>query len=531
MDLQRNILIFSFLLCSFLLWQTWKIEFNSTLPVTQVKKNKDKLSISIIKDKKNIFIKTDTMFLRINRNGGDIEQASLFAYKDRLHSLQSFRLLDTKPDFFYQAQSGLTGKDGPDNPRYGMRPVYISAKSYFQLYKNQRELRVPMIWIGKNGVFYTKTFLFTSGSYDIKVQYDIKNNTDNILEYSMFGQLKQSINLPKNRDIYSKHFALQSFRGAAYSTEHSKFNKYKFNNIIDNRNLYIKTKNGWIAMLQQYFVSAWIPKSKGINTIYTAHLGHDTAAIGYKSDVIYVMPNKSYKINAKLWIGPEIQEKMMVLSPHLDLTVDYGFLWFLSQPLFKFLKLLYNFVGNWGVAIILITLIMRGILYPLTKVQYTSMAKMRALQPKIDDIKNKFSKDKNILSQEMIKLYKREKVNPFGGCLPLLIQMPIFLALYYMLMGSIELRHAPFCLWIHDLSNQDPYYILPIIMGLTMFYIQKISPNTVSDPVQQKILNFVPILFSIFFLWFPSGLVLYYIVSNVITILQQKIIYYRLEKK
>jgi YidC/Oxa1 family membrane protein insertase len=527
MDLQRNILIFSFLLCSFLLWQVWKIEFTSESSVVQVKKNQDRLSTPILEDKKNIFIKTDTMFLSINRNGGDIEEASLFAYKDKLNSLKSFRLLETKSDFFYQAQSGLTGKDGPDNPHYGIRPVYFSAKSYFILHKNQKELRIPMIWIAKNGVIYIKTFILKSGSYDIIVQYNIQNKTDKILEYSMFGQLKQTINLPKNKEIYSNNFALQSFRGAAYSTEHDKFNKYQFNN----KNLYVKTKDGWIAMLQQYFVTAWIPQSRGINTIYTANLGNDTAAIGYKSDNFYIMPKKNYKIYAKLWIGPEIQEQMAILAPHLDLTVDYGFLWFLSQPLFKFLKLLYNFIGNWGVAIIAITLIMRGALYPLTKVQYISMAKMRILQPKIDVLKNKFSEDKTRLSQEIMKLYKKEKVNPFGGCLPLLIQMPIFLALYYMLMGSIELRHAPFCLWINDLSNQDPYYILPIIMGLTMFYIQRISPSTVSDPVQQKILNFVPILFSIFFLWFPSGLVLYYIISNIVTILQQKLIYYSIEKK
>lgn len=531
MDLQRNILIFFFLLCSFLLWQLWKVEINPKSSVIQVKENKKRLFIPIIEEKKNIFIKTDTIFLSINRYGGDIDQASLLAYKDKLHSLKCLRLLETKSDFFYQAQSGLTGKDGPDNPHYGTRPIYVSAKSYFKLNKNQKELRVPMVWIGKNGVIYTKIFIFKSGSYDITVQYEIKNRTNKILECSMFGQLKQTINLPKSRDFYSKNFALQSFRGAAYSTEYSKFNKYKFNNIIGNENLYLQTRNGWIAMLQQYFVTAWIPQSKGMNVIYTSHFNHDIVAIGYKSDIIYVMPNENYKIHANLWIGPEIQEKMAILSPGLDLTVDYGFLWFLSQPLFRFLKLLYNIIGNWGISIIIITLIMRGILYPLTKVQYISMAKMRELQPKIDALKNKFSDDKNSLNKAMMHLYQQEKINPFGGCLPLLIQMPIFLALYYMLMSSIELRHAPFCLWIRDLSDQDPYYILPIIMGLTMFYIQKISPSTISDPGQQKFLNFVPILFSIFFLWFPSGLVLYYIISNIITIVQQKLIFYHLEKK
>ncbi len=213
------------------------------------------------------------------------------------------------------------------------------------------------------------------------------------------------------------------------------------------------------------------------------------------------------------------------------MTVDYGWLWFISQPLFKLLKWIHSFVGNWGFSIIIITFIVRGIMYPLTKAQYTSMAKMRMLQPKIQAMRERLGDDKQRISQEMMALYKAEKVNPLGGCFPLLIQMPIFLALYYMLMGSVELRQAPFALWIHDLSAQDPYYILPILMGVTMFFIQKMSPTTVTDPMQQKIMTFMPVIFTVFFLWFPSGLVLYYIVSNLVTIIQQQLIYRGLEKR
>lgn len=222
---------------------------------------------------------------------------------------------------------------------------------------------------------------------------------------------------------------------------------------------------------------------------------------------------------------------MAAVAPHLDLTVDYGWLWFISQPLFKLLKFLHGFIGNWGFSIIAITFIVRGVMYPLTKAQYTSMAKMRLLQPKLQAMRERIGDDKQRMSQEMMALYKSEKVNPLGGCFPLLIQMPIFLALYYMLMGSVELRHAPFALWIHDLSAQDPYYILPILMGVTMFFIQKMSPTTVTDPMQQKIMTYMPVIFTVFFLWFPSGLVMYYIVSNLVTILQQQLIYRGLEKR
>ena len=222
---------------------------------------------------------------------------------------------------------------------------------------------------------------------------------------------------------------------------------------------------------------------------------------------------------------------MAAIAPHLDLTVDYGWLWFISQPLFKLLKFIHSFVGNWGFSIIVITFIVRGIMYPLTKAQYTSMAKMRLLQPKLAAMRERIGDDKQRMSQEMMALYKAEKVNPLGGCLPLVIQMPIFPALYYMLMSSVELRHAPFILWIHDLSAQDPYYILPILMGITMYFIQKMSPTTVTDPMQQKIMTFMPVIFTVFFLWFPAGLVLYYIVSNPVTILQQQLIYRGLEKR
>lgn len=540
MDSQRNLLVIALLFVSFMIWQAWQTDHNPQ-PTAQTTQTQQTANTGAVGDTANqgvpasgqgqlITVKTDVLSLTINTRGGDIEQAFLLAYPDKLGSAQPFHLLETSPDFIYQAQSGLTGKNGPDNPANGERPLYVANQDSFTLADNQAELRIPLTFTAANGVAYTKTFILKRGDYAINVDYSVNNTSAEPLELTLFGQLKQSITLPKARDTGSNNFALHTYRGAAYSSNDTKYKKYSFSDIED-ENLAINTSNGWVAMLQQYFATAWVPRTQGNNSFYTANLGNGQAAVGFKATPVTVAAGAHGDLNATLWVGPEIQDKMATIAPHLDLTVDYGWLWFISQPLFKLLKFIHSFIGNWGFSIIIITFIVRGIMYPLTKAQYTSMAKMRMLQPKLAAMRERIGDDKQRQSQEMMALYKAEKVNPLGGCLPLVIQMPIFLALYYMLMGSIELRHAPFALWIHDLSAQDPYYILPILMGITMFFIQKMSPTTVTDPMQQKVMTFMPVIFTVFFLWFPSGLVLYYIVSNLVTILQQQLIYRGLEKR
>lgn len=537
MDSQRNLFLIAFLFVSFLIWQSWQTDHAPQPLQTQTTQNTTVSGDAANQDVpasgqgKTITVKTDVLSLHINTRGGDIEQAQLLAYPDELGSSQPFQLLETTPGFLYQAQSGLTGRNGPDNPANGERPLFAASQDTFEMAEGQNELRIPLTFTAENGATFTKTFVLKRGEYAINVDYQVNNTTQQPLEVAMFGQLKQTIDLPKHRDTGSNNFALHTFRGAAYSSSETNYEKYKFDTISDNENLSTTTANGWVAMLQQYFATAWVPRTAGTNTLYTSNLGNGIAAVGYKSSPVTVAPGSQQNLAATLWVGPEIQDKMAAVAPHLDLTVDYGWLWFISQPLFKLLKFLHSFIGNWGFSIIVITFIVRGIMYPLTKAQYTSMAKMRMLQPKIQAMRERLGDDKQRMSQEMMALYKAEKVNPLGGCLPLVIQMPIFLALYYMLMGSVELRHAPFALWIHDLSAQDPYYILPILMGITMFFIQKMSPTTVTDPMQQKIMTFMPVIFTVFFLWFPSGLVLYYIVSNLVTIIQQQVIYRGLEKR
>lgn len=537
MDSQRNLLLIALLFVSFMIWQAWQVDNNPqpTAQTTQQTTNTatgDKASQAVPGSGQGqlITVKTDVLSLTINTRGGDIEQANLLAYPDTLGSSNTFELLETTPSFVYQAQSGLTGKNGPDNPANGDRPLFEVPQTSFVLADGQDELRIPLTFTSKDGSVFIKTFVLKRNDYAIGVDYHVNNASAAPLELTLFGLLKQSINLPKKRDTGSNNFALQTYRGAAYSSDETKYKKYSFSDIED-KNLDITTKGGWVAMLQQYFATAWIPAANETNTFYSAELGNGLAAIGFKGAPVVIQPGEQKQLSATLWVGPEIQNKMAEIAPHLDLTVDYGWLWFISQPLFKLLKFIHSFVGNWGFSIIVITFIVRGIMYPLTKAQYTSMAKMRLLQPKLAAMRERIGDDKQRMSQEMMALYKAEKVNPLGGCLPLIIQMPIFLALYYMLMSSVELRHAPFILWIHDLSAQDPYYILPILMGITMYFIQKMSPTTVTDPMQQKIMTFMPVIFTVFFLWFPAGLVLYYIVSNLVTILQQQLIYRGLEKR
>ncbi|MBJ3816789.1 membrane protein insertase YidC [Shimwellia pseudoproteus] len=538
MDSQRNLLIIALLFVSFMIWQAWEQDHapqpqaqQSTQTTTTSAGNAADQGVPASGQGKTITVKTDVLELTINTRGGDVEQALLLTYPQELRSNSPFELLETKPNFIYQAQSGLTGRDGPDNPASGPRPLYNTAQDTFTLADGQNELAIPLSYTDAAGNTFTKTFTLKRGEFAVNVDYSVKNTGAKPLELATFGQLKQTMTLPATRDTGSNNFALHTFRGAAYSTPDEKYEKYKFDKIADNENLNLSSKGGWVAMLQQYFATAWVPRNNGTNNFYTADLGNGIGAIGYKSEPVLVQPGQTAQLGSTLWVGPEVQDKMAAVAPHLDLTVDYGWLWFISQPLFKLLKFIHSFLGNWGFSIIVITFIVRGIMYPLTKAQYTSMAKMRMLQPKIQAMRERLGEDKQRISQEMMAMYKAEKVNPLGGCFPLVIQMPIFLALYYMLMGSVELRHAPFALWIHDLSAQDPYYILPILMGITMFFIQKMSPTTVTDPMQQKIMTFMPVIFTVFFLWFPSGLVLYYIVSNLVTIIQQQLIYRGLEKR
>ena len=535
MDSRRGLLVIALLFMSFIVYQQWQLDYHTLKPVVT---EQAKTAVSDVPSSANsnanavvnetqtkgniITLENDVFRLQINTVGGDVVGSELLKYDAELDSKTPFVLLQNTPQHTYVAQSGLIGKDGIDTK--SGRAVYQVEGSSFKLAEGQNELVVPFTF-QRDGVTYRKVFVLKRGQYDVAVNYEINNQSDKTIEVEPYGQLRHSL------VDSSGSVAMPTYTGGAYSSSETNYKKYSFSD-MENANLSINTKAGWVAILQHYFVSAWIPNQDADNQLYTlTDKANNIGSIGYRGPVTVIQPNSTETLTSKLWTGPKLQNEMGEVANHLDLTVDYGWAWFIAKPLFWLLTFIQKLVHNWGLAIICVTLVVKAILYPLTKAQYTSMAKMRMLQPKLQEMRERFGEDRQRMSQEMMKLYKDEKVNPLGGCLPLLLQMPIFIALYWTFMEAVELRHAPFFGWIQDLSAQDPYYILPILMGASMFLLQKMSPTPVADPMQQKIMNFMPLIFMVFFLWFPAGLVLYWLVSNLITIIQQQLIYRGLEKK
>lgn len=531
MESQRNILLIGLLFVSFLLWQQWQAD-KAPKPVAtessvvanattnhsaDVPEADTGVPAALTATQNLITVKTDQLDVQINPVGGDIVFAALVSHKLEQGKDQPFVLLEQTKDFTYIAQSGLIGRDGIDSSAKG-RAAFAASKTEFTLADGQDTLEVPLTYVADNGVTYTKVFVFHRGKFNVDIDYKINNTSAAPLQVQMYGQIKQTIK-PSESSMM-----MPTYRGAAFSTQDVRYEKYKFED-MSKSNLNQPTLGGWAAMLQHYFVSAWIPPATDSNTIFSSVSAGGLANIGFRGAVYDIAPGATQEISSQFYVGPKDQKALSALSDTLNLVVDYGFLWWLAVPIHWLLMFYQSFVGNWGVAIILITLTVRGLLFPLTKAQYTSMAKMRNLQPKLQDLKERFGDDRQKMGQAMMELYKKEKVNPMGGCLPILLQMPIFIALYWVLLESFELRHAPFMLWIHDLSVQDPYYILPLLMGASMFVMQKMQPIAPTmDPMQVKMMQWMPMIFTVFFLWFPSGLVLYWLVGNIVAIIQQKII-------
>lgn len=536
MDSQRNILLIALALVSFLLFQQWQVAKNPAPQATQQAQSTGAAPAPSFSDEldptpaqnvaakaKTITVSTDVLTLSIDTLGGDVVSAKLNQYSEELNSPESFVLLQNTQGHQFIAQSGLVGPQGIDVTSNN-RPAYQVSADSFTLAEGQDELRIPMTYQA-NGIDYTKTFILKRGSYAVDVVFDVANNSGSEATLGMHAHLRQNL-LDSGGNL-----AMPTYRGGAYSTSDVRYKKYSFDDMKD-RNLSAPndvTVN-WVAMIQHYFASAWIPRDEPQAQLYSRVI-NNLGDMGIRTPNKTIANGDKAEFEATLWVGPKLQDQMAATAPNLDLVVDYGWLWFIAKPLHWLLSVIQTFVGNWGVAIICLTFIVRGAMYPLTKAQYTSMAKMRMLQPKLQAMRERIGDDRQRMSQEMMELYKKEKVNPLGGCLPILLQMPIFIALYWALMESVELRHSPFFGWIHDLSAQDPYYILPLLMGASMFVIQKMSPTTITDPMQQKIMTFMPVMFTFFFLWFPSGLVLYWLVSNIVTLIQQTLIYKALEKK
>ncbi|AWB66382.1 membrane protein insertase YidC [Saccharobesus litoralis] len=540
MESQKNFLIIGLVLLSFMIWQQWQVDYNTPQAPAEATTNVANPSQSVQSNSQGgtsdvptsdlhptpvldnassfITIETDVISAKISLNGGDVTELKLLAYPTEKDGDTPYSLFKPVSAILYQAQSGLSGVD----TRAG-RAVYQADKENFVMQGD--ELKVPMTHITASGLQVTKVFTFKAGSYTVDVDYLINNQSATVLSTQMWAQLKQSTS------VRGGSMMMPTYRGAAYSANDDTYEKIDLDEFTDKK-LNESTQAGWVAMIEHYFVSAWVPNQQDNNQIYSRDSGNGSyALIGFKGPQIDVLPGSVETLSAKLYAGPKDQDALRNLADYLDLSVDYGMLWFISQPLFDLLKIFYGLVGNWGVAIILITLAVKGAMFWLTKKQYTSMAKLRQLQPKMQELKSRYGEDRQKMSMAMMELYKKEKVNPMGGCLPMLIQMPIFLALYWVFVESVELRHADFALWINDLSQQDPYYILPILMGASMFLMQKLQPTPMTDPVQQKIFQYMPVMFTVFFLWFPAGLVLYWLVSNLISIAQMLVINRSIEKQ
>jgi len=466
-------------------------------------------------DTRLVTVTTDTFEVTIDTLGGDIVQVKLLKHLTRMANDggEPFTLLTRSKNNEYIAQSGLIGKNGTDT-REG-RPVYGVTQSSFSLTPGEQNLDVDLR-LDQNGVTIVKRFSFTENEYVIGVNYLIENNGYESWEATFYGQIKRDSHEP----IVESSGGVQPYLGAALREPEKNFSKHDFGDISDD-SVKAEIKGGWVAMVQHYFVGAWIPPTDDNNSFSLRKLsGQDVYLFGFTGEKIIVPAGSSAEYSAQFYVGPKDQEKLESLAEYLDLTVDYGFLWMLAKPIFAAMKFIHEVVGNWGWSIILLTIGIKFLLYPLSAASLRSMAKMRSLQPKMERLKETYGDDRQKMSQELMGLYKKEKVNPAGGCFPMLLQMPVFLSLYWVLLESVEIRHSPWIFWIADLSAKDPYFILPLVMGASMLLMQKMQPMP-TDPTQAMVMKIMPIAFTFFFMIFPSGLVLYWTVNNLLSMLQQ----------
>ena len=493
----------------------------SDIPSVLGQPNTAELASAASQSDAEVSVRTDVFNLKIDLRGGDVVQLELPKFPRRQDTPdESFQLFE-QGSRTYSAQSGLIG-DGPDQSTG--RALYHSAASSYQLAEGQDTLNVDLK-LSENGVNYIKRFTFKRGDYDIKVTYLIDNTTDKPWRGYLFGQLKRDGSGDPSSTTAT---GTATFLGAAMWTKDEPYRRIKMKE-MDSKNLRETVEGGWVAWLQHYFVSAWIPEKTSVNQVQTRKDNQGNYIIGFTGQAVDVAPHSQGEVSAVLYAGPKNQNKLEELSEGLRLTVDYGFLWFIAQPIFWLLQHIHSLLGNWGWSIIMLTVLIKLAFFPLSAASYRSMGRMRVVAPKMQALKEQYGDDRQKLSQAMMELYKKEKVNPLGGCLPILVQMPVFLALYWVLLESVELRQAPWAFWITDLSVKDPYFILPIIMGITMFIQQSLNP-TPPDPMQAKVMKLMPIIFTFFFLWFPAGLVLYWVVNNLLSIGQQWYITRQIER-
>ena len=472
-----------------------------------------------------IRVQTPLQHVWIDPIGGDIQRIDLPQHPVSLDRPDiPLILLRETATRTYIAQSGLVGQDGFDSG--GQKPRYQTSRKNYEVDSTPVDVVLTSSRTDDAGgtIKLSKIFTFDPEQYVIQVRHVVENQSSNPWSANLFAQLTHD---GKQGDDSSTFFGPRPYLGAALTTTDTRYEKISFED-VEEEQFREEVNGGWMALLQHYFLSAWVPSDEASYLYYGMRDTSGRFRFGFTGPEITVAPGDIHDFGLQFYAGPKVQRALSDLAEHLELTVDYGFLWFLSIPLFYVLEFAHSLVGNWGVAIILLTIVVKLILYPLSAMSYKSMAKMRTVTPQIKRIQERFSGDRQRLSQEMMSLYSKEGVNPLTGCLPMLAQMPVFLALYWVLYESVELRHAPFFLWIHDLSAMDPFFVLPILMGASMFLMQMLNPP-MPDPMQQKMMKIMPVLFTVLFVFFPAGLVLYWLMNNVLSYAQQFYVTKRIE--
>lgn len=534
MDVKRLILfvVLSFSILFF--WNAWQEKHRPIEPVATTQDDiptktaiapVDKETQFRLQTDKRILVQTDLYKAEIDTVGADLRKVELTQHRAENSDANNFVLLsDQIAPSVYVIQSGIA-IDGLATHK----EVFTSATNNYQMAADQNELKVSLEWLSPAGVKLTKTYTFVRGSYEVKVDQVINNGSGVAIDPLAYYQIIHDSESNQGTKM------MPTFTGGAYFTDADKFKKVNFGE-MSKEPLSKLAKDGWVGLVQHYFVSAWIPQAKESQEFYTKDLGNKIFAIGTKMSLSSVSPGASKDLNAKLYMGPQTHDDLVKAAPGLEYTVDYGWLSFIASPLFMILSIIQDVVGNWGYSIILLTVLIKLAFYPLSASGYRNMAQMRELAPRLQSLKEKFGDDRQKMQQGMMELYKKEKINPMGGCLPILVQIPVFISLYWMLLASVEMRNAPFILWITDLSAPDslfghvpevlpliggmPIGLLPILMGISMIIQTKLNPAP-ADPMQAKVMAIMPIVFSVFFFFFPAGLVLYWLVNNVLSIAQQ----------
>ena len=534
LDTQRLILLFIFGFSVLMLWEAWQREHRPKPPAMA---EQPSIPASPTAPKaaapaapaapgtigapastppasgETIRVTTDLVVAEIDTLGGTLKRLELLRHKDSADPDKNFVLIS--PAHLYEAQSGITGEGGPNH-----RSLWQAEAGPRALGAGAEALQVRLRAQGREGLQVEKVYTFRRNSYVVDVQLRVQNGGSAPLTSYAYFQLTHDGKPEGNRNSVAETFGAQSFTGFAVYSEEHKYQKVPPSDLDKGKADYVKqAKDGWLGLVQHYFVSAWLAPS-GVLRDYLLEKRQDGSYAGRLVVPVNLAPGAEAAVDVPLYAGPQEKRRLEGAAPGLDLVVDYGWLAIIAWPLFWLLEKLHAFTGNWGVAIILLTVLIKLVFFPLSAASYKSMAKMKLITPRLTKIREMYANDRQKMNQAMMDLYKTEKINPLGGCFPIVVQIPVFIALYWVLLAAIELRHAPFMLWIRDLSALDPYFVLPILMTATMVLQTRMNP-TPPDPVQAKVMQFMPYFFSIFFFFFPAGLVLYWLVNNILSIAQQ----------